>query len=388
MVNILLYTSSFYPVTNGPAKFAQALHHLVDRQANVSLKILTDTKVLEPAAGVFEAASASWVSKLKLPLGKLKFSIHHHRNIQQFLEQQAAWRPDYVIFNDGCSGVYSCLRGIGRAKIVLMVNDDDYASSHQSGWWKSRESRVFYYHYYLEKLATRWAFSVFTASKYLKQLIEREYGLPSEKVIAFYQGIQLSLIEAEIPTEDNFPVAISQEKPLRLVFVKSDPVRGGLFELIAALGLLRQYAFELSIIGPFEDPTRQLKEALPPQLKMNYLGVLSQPATFEVMRQQHIYCTPSRRESLGIANMEALAVGTTVVSTRVGGIPEVLDDGNNGYLASACSPEAIAEAIAAAIADTPGNRQAKRQAGKAYALQHFNQTALVETFFSILRDRL
>lgn len=387
-MNLLLYTSNFYPVTNGPAKFAQALHHLVPLQEEVSLKVLTDSKVLEPTAGVFEAPSASWVSKLKLPLGKLKFSIHHHRNIQQFLEQQVDWKPDYVIFNDGCSGVYSCLCGLGKAKIVLMVNDDDYASSHQYGWWKSRQSRVFYYHYYLEQLASRRAFLVFTTSKYLKQLIERAYGLPKGKVVAFYQGIQLSLIEAEIPTEDDFPAAITKENPLRLVFVKSDPVRGGLFELIVALGLLRQYAFELSIIGPFEDPRLQLGSALPPQLKINYLGVLSQSSTFEVMRQQHIFCTPSRREALGIANMEALALGTTVVSTRVGGIPEVLDDENNGYLASECSPEAIAEAIAAAIADTPDNRQRKRQAGKAWVAKHFNQTALIANFFDILKDRL
>ncbi len=387
-MKILLYANTFAQITNGPAKFANALYRASQNAADIDLQILTESPLLTPLPKVQQVAAASWRTRLRLPLGKLKFSFHHHHTIQQFLAEKPQWQPDFVIFNDGCSGLYSSLRGVGDSKIVLMVNDDDYASSHRKGWWKTRQFRVFYYHFYLEQLACQKADIVFADSIYIKQLLEKVYGLPAAKVLLSYQGVQEQIIEEEIAATDSFPRSVAATHPIRIVFTKSDPIRGGLQELVAALSQLTAYYFELTIIGPFQDPIQLLGLSVPPHLQVRYLGPTAQPIVFEQIRQHHIFCTPSRREASGIASMEALALGTTVVSTRVGGIPEVLDQGRNGYLASACSAAAIAKALKACITDSPENRQAKRLAGKNWAKQHFNQTRLVAEFFSLLRERL
>ena len=58
-----------------------------------------------------------------------------------------------------------------------------------------------------------------------------------------------------------------------------------------------------------------------------------------------IFCVPSHKEALGVANMEALASGIPVISTNAGGIPEVLDYGKCGWLVEPGDSSQLAEAI-------------------------------------------
>lgn len=386
IMKILLYATPFAQITNGPAKFAHALLRAANCSGDIALKILTESKLPEPMEQVYPVPDSSWLSRIRLPMGKVKFSMHHHRNIHNFLKTHPHWKPDYVIFNDGCSGVYSSVIGIGKAKIVLMVNDYHYAAALVEGWWKNRKQQTYVYHYLLEKIAVRHADLVFANSIFLENLIIRKYGIAKKNITNNYQGVEACLLAKSLKQEDTF--FDKNQQGIQMTFVKSDAIIGGLQELIGALALLKQYRFELTIIGPFSNPKITLGYDVPENTSINYLGPQAQAKVYDQMQHSHIFCTPSRKEALGIANMEALALGTTVVSTRVGGIPEVLADGNNGYLASECSPRAIAEAIKTAIEDSPENRQRKRQAGKAWVLTHFNQEQLVGQFFETLRKAL
>src|SRR5207302_8983632 len=64
-----------------------------------------------------------------------------------------------------------------------------------------------------------------------------------------------------------------------------------------------------------------------------------------------VFLLPSLQESFGLAALEAMACEVPVVASRVGGLPEVIDDGVTGYL---CAPDDIAgmaERTAALVAD-------------------------------------
>jgi len=58
-----------------------------------------------------------------------------------------------------------------------------------------------------------------------------------------------------------------------------------------------------------------------------------------------IFVLPSLSESFGIVNIEAMASGLPIIATKVGGIPEIIKDGENGFLVEPKNPEQIAERI-------------------------------------------
>ena len=65
----------------------------------------------------------------------------------------------------------------------------------------------------------------------------------------------------------------------------------------------------------------------------------------------------SRNEGSPVSLIEAMAAGRPVVATRIGGVPDLVEDGVNGYLVEPGQPAAIAEALLALLED-PGRRDA------------------------------
>lgn len=85
---------------------------------------------------------------------------------------------------------------------------------------------------------------------------------------------------------------------------------------------------------------------------------------------------------MGLINLEAGACRKPVVATRVGGIPEVVEDGVNGFLTEPGDIDALAEKVAALIAD-PNLRTRMGEAGRARVERDFT-TRPVREFEALL----
>ncbi len=72
---------------------------------------------------------------------------------------------------------------------------------------------------------------------------------------------------------------------------------------------------------------------------------------FEFFSGLDVYIMPSRSEGLGSSALLAMAHGLPVIATRVGGLPEIVEEGTTGWLIAPESPGALADAIAAAAAN-------------------------------------
>ena len=96
-----------------------------------------------------------------------------------------------------------------------------------------------------------------------------------------------------------------------------------------------------------------------------------------------IVVVPSRwQEPLGLINLEAGACRKPVVATKVGGIPEAIEDGTNGFLVEAGDIDALATRVAALIAD-PALRARMGEAGRARVERDFT-TRPVREFENLL----
>ena len=89
------------------------------------------------------------------------------------------------------------------------------------------------------------------------------------------------------------------------------------------------------------------------------------------MRNARVVVLPSFAEGLPIVLMEALAIGRTVVTTRVDGIPELVFPGETGWLVEAGDVSALAEALKSALLSSDDQLLALGRAGrKLVARQH------------------
>lgn len=101
-----------------------------------------------------------------------------------------------------------------------------------------------------------------------------------------------------------------------------------------------------------------------------------------------LFIMPSRSEAWGLVALHAMARGLPVVASRVGGLPEIVEDGATGWLVPPASPEALADAIAKAAADPERLRLAGRNArARAYQFSIDLTVERTEAFYRRLLAR-
>ncbi len=95
----------------------------------------------------------------------------------------------------------------------------------------------------------------------------------------------------------------------------------------------------------------------------------------QLLSHATVFAIPSLYEPLGIVNLEAMACGTAVAGSRVGGIPEVVDDGRTGILVPPDDPAELAGALNTLVRD-PALAEAMGLAGRERAVAEFGWTAV------------
>jgi glycosyltransferase involved in cell wall biosynthesis len=95
-----------------------------------------------------------------------------------------------------------------------------------------------------------------------------------------------------------------------------------------------------------------------------------------------VYVLPSYREGMPVSILEAMAAGKPVVATRVGAIPEIIEDGVNGFLVPPGDVGGLADRIAMLLGDAALRRELGRN-NRAKVEESFSTPAVVETLLSV-----
>jgi glycosyltransferase involved in cell wall biosynthesis len=118
---------------------------------------------------------------------------------------------------------------------------------------------------------------------------------------------------------------------------------------------------------------------------VRFLGHVEDPSVYRgVIRQARALVLPSEWEAFGLVLLEAMAAGTPVVATAVGGVPEVLDGGAAGRLVPYGDPNALGNALRETIDDPTGTRQ--RVAAATERVRAFDWSATVARHLEVYRE--
>jgi N-acetyl-alpha-D-glucosaminyl L-malate synthase BshA len=107
----------------------------------------------------------------------------------------------------------------------------------------------------------------------------------------------------------------------------------------------------------------------------------------DLFAHAQVFLLPSDQESFGLAALESLASGVPVVASDVGGVAEVVTQGETGWLVPPRNPQAMARAVISLLAD-PARRKAMGRAARASALARFKPGPLVSRTEALYRELL
>jgi len=114
-------------------------------------------------------------------------------------------------------------------------------------------------------------------------------------------------------------------------------------------------------------------------------GMLAKREVIQLLSHARVFACPSVYEPLGIVNLEAMACGAAVVASRVGGIPEVVADGDTGLLVPPGDPDALADALNVLLRD-PGLAAQMGRRGRARAAAEFDWATIAEQTAALYRE--
>jgi N-acetyl-alpha-D-glucosaminyl L-malate synthase BshA len=147
----------------------------------------------------------------------------------------------------------------------------------------------------------------------------------------------------------------------------------------------REVPTRLVLVGDGPDRPRALKRAadLGIQDHVRFLGKYA--SVEEILSCADLFLLPSETESFGLAALEAMACGAPVVSTRAGGLPEVVDHGSTGFLFDVGAIDEMAAASVRLLSDEALHESISR-AARAAAVERFSVESVVPLYEAFYRQ--
>ena len=205
-----------------------------------------------------------------------------------------------------------------------------------------------------------------------RQDLIRHYEAPARNIHVIPAGVNLDTFQPVDQADARAELGI-KEKRVILYVGRIEPLKG-IDILLRAVPML-EYGEDLRVMvvggNPSNDAELDRLKSLTAELgisdSVTFTGSLPQNVLPTYYSAADVFVLPSHSESFGLAPLEAMACGTPVVVSRVGGMKTFVNSGENGYLVPWRCPESFAQRLDVLLAN-PELRDAMGQAARAKAL--------------------
>jgi glycosyltransferase involved in cell wall biosynthesis len=230
-----------------------------------------------------------------------------------------------------------------------------------------------------EQRAYEGAATVFTFSDAVRNVFINQVGLPPERVVTVYAGPNLDLSRIA----DRSRLAGPGDPPT-ILFIGREFERKGGDLLLRAFARIREKVADarLVIVGPAALTVRD-----PGVVNLGFLrkdDPQEWACLIQAYRSADVFCFPTRYEPFGIVILEAMLFGLPCVATRTGAIPEMIRDGETGYLVPVDDVEALTQRLLSLL----DNQELARrfgEAGRERADQDFTWPAVTSKMVEVMR---
>jgi starch synthase len=243
-----------------------------------------------------------------------------------------------------------------------------------------------------ERTAVEAAAAVVAVSEGMRSDVLAAYpAVPPERVRVIRNGIDTREYAPDPGTDVLAKYGVEPDRPY-VIFVGRVTRQKGLPVLLRAAAGLDPEAQLVLCAGQADTPELAAEvDELVGQLTAARSGVilisgmLARREVIQLLSHARVFACPSVYEPLGIVNLEAMACGAAVVASRVGGIPEVVADGETGLLVPPDDPDALAGGLNTLVRD-PDLAAAMGQRGRARAAAEFDWAAIAAQTAALYRE--
>jgi glycosyltransferase involved in cell wall biosynthesis len=333
-VNVLVVSGIWPPDPGGPASHAPALADFLLGRGHTVEVVTTAAREPEP-----REYRVSWVSR-SLPPG-----VRHAAVVRQIARRGKASDVVYATSMVRRAALGSSLAR--RPLVVKLVSDEVFERQQREGrfagtldeFQRVGGARVTFLRSTRNR-ALRGARHVLCPSSYLRE-VALGWGIAPER---------LSVLPNPAPDVPPLPSreALRDELELSgptLAFAGRLGPQKSLDVALAAVAESPDVMLVIAGDGPDRRALERRAQELGVDGRARFLGSVPRDGVLRLFRAADASLLSSSWENLPHTVLEALAVGSPVIATAVGGVPEVVRDGENGLLVPARDPQALAEAI-------------------------------------------
>lgn len=232
-----------------------------------------------------------------------------------------------------------------------------------------------------EKKVLHKAKYITSCSLALAKIIHTELAIPLERINVIYNPIQIERWKYE-------EKCLNYKNPIRLLLPGTITQLKGGIDLIKACQILRSEEFdiELTLVGKESRYAEFLRTNYAAEQWLTVSGPVEREVLMDMYKSMDIVCVPSWFENMPMTCIESMLLGCLVVATNVGGIPEIITHGENGFLVDSHSPQQLAAAIKQVLKLSEDEKKAISNAARERIITQFSMSKIQSQMLAYYKD--